>query len=109
MHATGGFRAVASKNHLWLDGDGEVLPTIRVYFDNEAPQDVKFQGEDLTADVVVSLINKYWNCDDVTDEKGDQIGGKVPHFVLIKQKQYSDVVVKFYGMSYSVWVEFEGV
>lgn len=94
--ATGEIQVLAYRPYLWIESK-----TIRVYFDNEAPQDVKFQGKDLTADVVISLVNKHWNCDNVTDVNGKQIGGKVPHFVLMKQQQFSDIVAKFYGMKLS--------
>ena len=96
-------RAVASKNQLWLDSDGEVLETIRVYFGNEAPKEALFRGEHLTAETVISLVNRHWKCSDVKDENGEQIGGKVPSFVLIGKQEYADVLVKFYGMYVTIF------
>ncbi len=91
-------RAVESKHHLWLDSNGEILETIRVYFGNEPPKEAIFRGEYLTASTVISLVNLYWKCDDVEDENGEQIGGHVPGFVLVEEQQYAHVLVKFHGM-----------
>ena len=83
-------------NTLWKERNGKVKDKIFLYFFNEPPLHVQFASEPVTSQLVMALL-KEWKCDDVVNLDGKQIGGHVPTFELVGEKEKADVRVMFGG------------
>ncbi len=68
------------KNNVWTDSKGELIDIIRVYFFREQLPRVKYNGYPLQCNTIITMVNSYWNCADVVNEDGINIGVHVPSF-----------------------------
>ena len=77
---------------MWTETDGSIVKDIRVYFFRDELDDVHYMNDPLTCSTILTIINKYWNCDEVQILKGQKI---VPGFKETKDTELAHVRVGF--------------
>ena len=68
-----------------------------MYFLDDPPSHLRFASGPVTKKLVMALL-KEWRCDDVVNLDGKHIGGRVPTFELVEEKEKADVRVEFGSM-----------
>lgn len=86
-------QCVLPPSKIWTNADGTVVDTIKVFFYNDPLDNTHFEGEPMTNERIIDLVNDHWNCHEEAAKLDESF--RVPTFEEDSEEQSANVRIKY--------------